>query len=434
MHTRKMILVVIGGILVFVGAAGATPKELPKTEFLGGLAAEERHETDGNDLFLSIGRKRCLSLFTEKDVDGVDKAVICVTSSDGTHVLSCTFDEKGCLSGVVTDAGFLCLVHGKERGKWAPLLYMGTHSEDDPNIQTYIDIDFDGQFDVRGHYKPKLADYWRIERPWIFAEGQWRQVASWIGREHARTRDGQPSQEYVFEPNDGWIAKESSGKKPQDEGYSEKVAVWKAWVNVVMNGWKKGGADGETLLKWQDFEIMRCTFKAVGQPIVGISRKGHPVAVFVKSDELRLVGEHGVQLDLVDGDTSQAVVSAYIDPNGLKETRVWAEGRDGCLRITRSELHGVAWDGQYYAVVPGTENIKGEMYFDLGFDGQFDVKAIYNGNPAGESMQHLVYFGDKWQPAKSLNIAEGWAIITRGDKEVRLRFIPNKGWCAPKGN
>jgi hypothetical protein len=438
MHAREMILVVIGGILVFVGAAGATPKELPKTEFLGGLAAEERHEADGNNLFLSVGGKRCLRLVTAKDADGVDKAVICVTSVEGTNVLGCAFDDKGCLS-LVTEhqeeqPEFLCLLHGKEPGKWAPLLYMDTHSENDPNIQTYIDIDFDGQFDVRGHYKHKLEDYWSVERPWIFAEGQWREVASWMGRERARVRDGQRTQEYVFEPNEGWVPKERARNNLQDEAYAEKVAVWKAWINIVVNGWKKGGADGETLLKWQDFEIKRCTLKTIGKSVVMIFKNGHPAAVFFKSDEWSLVDEHGVQLDLVDGDTAQTVVSAYIDPNGLKETKVWAEGHNGCLRITRSGIRGLEWDAQYYAVVPGTENIKGEMYFDLGFDGQFDVKAIYNGNSASEHKQHLVYFGNKWQPASSLNIAEGWAIISRGDKEVRLRFIPNKGWCAPRGN
>jgi hypothetical protein len=441
-YRTVMLTVVVSLVCVVDRWAIATQDDRPGKDLPQTLSFQKRRVSDGNEMIVRVSGKPCLVLYSGRGRNGTEMFGASVVGNDDSVLLRCGFD-KGRLLGVVAGdeppSGFFALVLKTNEDRSRLVVYQDTYRASDPNSETYIDLDFDGQFDVKGHWRQGAM--YCVSQASIYAANEWKKVTKWLDMGHARSDSGSKSTDYTFIRDDGWVADTDVNSRPKN---SPKVNDLPEDIFAKFVQWKEmkdGGTEVEVLQKWQDIEVSAVHVKVFGATIVGATKgDSPPFAVFVKPADFSLAGRAEVELNLTDG-TSANIVKALVDSTGVYEVRVLTAGETGGLRIIRSRINGVDWDGQYYATVPGTSTgaeanarlIRGERYWDLGFDGRFDVKAIYNGNKTDDPKERLVHVDNEWLPAISLNIAEGWAVISRGGKEVQLRFVPNKGWVAPKG-
>jgi hypothetical protein len=71
------------------------------------------------------------------------------------------------------------------------------------------------------------------------------------------------------------------------------------------------------------------------------------------------------------------------------------------------------------------EKVKGELYLDLNFDGQFDTKYVFDGN--GKKVYWIFFDGD-WHKVVGANYQRA------RDDSITFRFDPNSGWLQNDAN
>ena len=111
---------------------------------------------------------------------------------------------------------------------------------------------------------------------------------------------------------------------------------------------------------------------------------------------------------IADGRNHQLVMANFEDGRiskfALYGNEVHDNRRMPILTFSASEKKGV-WDNvQYFPTVNAVyENgnisyyaIKGEMYYDIDFDGQFDVKSIFNEEDEMVIISQSIYIDEKW--------------------------------------
>lgn len=115
--------------------------------------------------------------------------------------LMITQNEAGKISG-------LCLLRSKDKpvltmnplsspGKWGQATYCKSGGIGHPLGDAFVDIDFDGSFDL----KINLDDGGNLISRFILIDGSWQQIDN-VNTKVGRAMKGQTS--YVFEPEFGW--------------------------------------------------------------------------------------------------------------------------------------------------------------------------------------------------------------------------------------
>ena len=80
-------------------------------------------------------------------------------------------------------------------GKWGRAAYRGYNQAGELSGDDYVDIDFDGHFDIKLHGNGKLASVS------IFVDESWKEVQHWKGKD---TTAAIGERKYIFDPNSGW--------------------------------------------------------------------------------------------------------------------------------------------------------------------------------------------------------------------------------------
>lgn len=96
-----------------------------------------------------------------------------------------------------------------------------------------------------------------------------------------------------------------------------------------------------------------------------------------------------------------------------------SNGRDNIILNLKPSLKPGKWVSAYY----GSNDLTGESYFDMNFDGHFDIKTIRD---AQGKMQRSIYFKRNW---KQIDRFEYHKAISGSDTFV---FDMNSGWQLEK--
>ncbi|MHC4158652.1 MAG: hypothetical protein ACYSSO_06195 [Planctomycetota bacterium] len=109
----------------------------------------------------------------------------------------------------------------------------------------------------------------------------------------------------------------------------------------------------------------------------------------------------------------------------VKEAAVVGENESIRLKMKAVGEAG-EWRGASYGCVTG-DYIKGEWYFDINFDGQFDEKFLFDDDGELISKYIYVYLDKEWRKAERLE--KGKAIT--GDEKTYI-FSDDTGWVINK--
>lgn len=105
-----------------------------------------------------------------------------------------------------------------------------------------------------------------------------------------------------------------------------------------------------------------------------------------------------------------------------KVTHLSLLGEDGKLRftITASKELG-KWEHAIYAGEGDGDYFVGEMFTDIDFDGQFDVKRVYD--DTGKQISQHIYYNNIWETVEHGDLQKAIS------GQTKYRFDANSGWC-----
>jgi len=106
-----------------------------------------------------------------------------------------------------------------------------------------------------------------------------------------------------------------------------------------------------------------------------------------------------------------------------KVTEIAIVGENEEIRLTMKAIEGWGWKYVTYGCVTG-DYTRGERYFDINFDGQFDAKNFYD--DAGALISQHIYLDKAWRKVESLE--KGKAIL---DQKTYV-FSDDSGWVIHK--
>jgi len=128
---------------------------------------------------------------------------------------------------------------------------------------------------------------------------------------------------------------------------------------------------------------------------------------------------NGLSEELLMKKDKRLFLSVKKNTLGRLSDLILSDGRDNIiLTLKPSSKHG-KWVSAHY----GSNDLIGESYIDINFDGHFDIKAILD---AEVKMQRSIYFQHKW---KQMDRFENQKAVSGSDT---FFFDMNSGWQLEK--
>ena len=149
-----------------------------------------------------------IKIWVEK-VSGRDKEIYDFSkglrlAKDDIPFILINMDKAGKISSLsITNRKNLRFTMAASRhpGKWERAIYVGYNDANYPTGETYVDINFDGHFDI----KHVFDDAGKKVSTYIYINSSWIQVNSCDAKEDGITFKAVLGQTmYVFDPNSGW--------------------------------------------------------------------------------------------------------------------------------------------------------------------------------------------------------------------------------------